>query len=72
MCVMRICPRGLEARCSGLLPVEGGIEENPTRLGNICRTSLLAFIPAAGAFAVKDGKEKLLRDGAIHDHGDAR
>jgi hypothetical protein len=35
-------------------------------------SSSLAFIPAAGVFAVKGGKETLLRDGAIHDHGDAR
>jgi hypothetical protein len=35
-------------------------------------SSSLAFIPAADVFAVKDGKEILLRDGAIHDHGDAQ
>jgi hypothetical protein len=35
-------------------------------------SSSLAFIPAADVFAMKDGKETLLRDGAAHDHGDAR
>jgi hypothetical protein len=35
-------------------------------------SSSLAFIPAAGVFAVKDGKETLLRHNAIHDHGDGR
>jgi hypothetical protein len=55
-------------RCSGLLPVEGGIEQNPTRLRKF---AALPFIPAAGVFAVKDGKETLLRDGAVDDHGDA-
>jgi hypothetical protein len=34
-------------------------------------SSSLAFIPAADVFAVKDGKETLLRDGTAHDHGDA-
>jgi hypothetical protein len=51
-----------------LLPVEGGIEQNPTRLRKF---AALPFIPAAGVFAVKDGKETLLRDGAVDDHGDA-
>ena len=69
MCLMRICPRGLEERCSGVLPVEGGIEQNPTRLRKF---AALPFIPAAGVFAVKDGKETLQRHNATHDHGDAR
>lgn len=64
MCLIRICPPGLEARCSGLLPVEGkGIEQNPTRLTNICWTSLALALhwPSTGAdvFTVKDGKETL-------------
>jgi len=33
-------------------------------------SSSLAFIPAAGVFAVKDGTETLLRDGTVDDHGD--
>jgi len=34
-------------------------------------SSSLAFIPAAGVFAVKDGKETLVGDGTAHDNGDA-